>query len=76
MNHCPKRPVNLKVSEDLVTMAKQLGINMSATFESALEVAVRDAQLANWRDSNRAAFSSYDKRVEAKGMFSDGKRLF
>lgn len=76
MNHCPKRPVNLKVSEDLVTMAKQLGINMSATFESALEVAVRDAQLANWRDENRAAFASYDKRVEVKGMFSDGKRLF
>ena len=76
MNHAPKRPVNVKASEDLVSEAKALGINLSATFETALESAVKTARIARWQEENREAFSAYDELIATKGVFSDGKRLF
>lgn len=76
MNHSLKRPVNVKAREDLVSEAKALGINLSATFEGALESAVKAARIARWQEENREAFSAYDKRVDAQGVFSDGKRRF
>jgi antitoxin CcdA len=71
-----KRPVNLKASDELLAEAKALGINLSATFETALEAAVKTAQIAKWRDENREAFAAYDAYVEENGVFSDGKRSF
>ena len=76
MNHAPKRAVNVKARDDLVSEAKMLGINLSATFEGALEVAVKAARIARWQEENRDAFAAYDQRVEAKGVFSAGKRRF
>ena len=76
MNHSAKRPVNVKASQDLVSDAKALGINLSATFEAALEAAVKAAQIARWQEENREAFSSYDERIAARGVFSSGKRRF
>lgn len=71
-----KRPINLKARDDLVAEAKALGINLSATFEAALESAVKIAQIEKWQDENREAFAAYDKRIEARGVFSAGKRRF
>lgn len=76
MTQAAKRPINLKARDDLVTEAKALGINLSAMFETALESAVKAAQIEKWQDENREAFAAYDKRVEAKGVFSTGKRRF
>jgi antitoxin CcdA len=76
MNHSPKRPVNVKAREDLVSEAKTLGINLSATFEGALEIAVKTARIARWQEDNREAFVAYDQRVESTGVFSAGKRRF
>lgn len=76
MNHAPKRPVNVKAKADLVSEAKALGINLSATFEGALETAVKTARITRWQEENREAFIAYDKRIESDGVFSDGKRRF
>jgi antitoxin CcdA len=76
MNHSPKRAVNVKARGDLVSEAKTLGINLSATFEGALEIAVRTARIARWQEENREAFAAYDKRVATNGAFSAGKRRF
>lgn len=76
MSHSPKRPVNVKARQDLVSDAKALGINLSATFEAALESAVKAAQIAKWQEENREAFSAYDERIAAQGVFSAGKRRF
>ena len=56
--------------------AKALGINRSATFEVALETAVKIARIAQWQEANREAFAAYDTRIESHGVFSTGKRLF
>ena len=76
MNKSAKRPVNLKASADLVAQAKAYGINLSSAFEAALESAVKAAQIAQWREENRAAFAAYDRRIETNGVFSAGKRRF
>jgi len=76
MTQAAKRPINLKARDDLVAEAKALGINLSATFEAALESAVKIAQIEKWQDENREAFAAYDARIEAKGVFSAGKRRF
>lgn len=76
MNHSLKRPVNVKAREDLVSDAKALGINLSATFETALESAVKAARLARWQEENSEAFSAYDDRIAARDVFSAGKRRF
>ncbi len=76
MTQAAKRPINLKARADLLSEAKTLGINLSATFEAALEGAVKAAQIAKWRDENREAFLAYDAYVEENGVFSDGKRSF
>jgi antitoxin CcdA len=76
MNKTAKRPVNVKARADLVSEAKAYGINLSAAFEAALEAAVKDARVARWQEENREAFEAYDRRVQANGVFSDGKRRF
>ncbi len=76
MTHSPKRPVNVKARDDLVSEAKALGINLSATFEVALETAVKAARIARWQEENREAFAAYDRRIESHGIFSAGKRRF
>lgn len=76
MNHSAKRPVNVKARDDLVSEAKALGINLSATFEAALETAVKEARIIQWQEENREAFAAYDKRIESGDVFSAGKRRF
>ena len=76
MTQSPKRAVNVKANQDLVQQAKSFGINLSATFEGALETAVKAARIAQWREENGDAFAAYDKRIADNGVFSAGKRRF
>ena len=71
-----RKPTNISARSDLVTEAKELGINLSEVFEAALETSVRVARRRRWIEENRQAFADYDKFVETHGVFSDGKKLF
>ena len=44
--------------------------------EEALAYAVSARQAELWLHENEKAFASYNKRVEAQGVFSDGLRAF
>jgi len=72
----PKRPVNLTANEDLLRVAKQVGINLSRTFEEAVLVKVRKALEEQWREENRQAIASYNARIEKQGVFGARKRRF
>lgn len=72
----PKRPANLSVNSDLLSKAKELDINLSATLEQALAHAVRDKQRAQWLAENKAAMDAYNDHVEKHGVFSNGLRSF
>lgn len=72
----PKRPTNLSVNGDLLNKARELDINLSATLEQALVVALRKKLEARWLAENSAAIDAYNDHVEKRGVFSDGLRSF
>jgi antitoxin CcdA len=71
-----KKPVNITINSDLLTAARHLNINLSATMEAALTDVVKRKQRELWLATNRAAIAAYNERVEADGVFSDSLRRF
>ncbi|MFJ2684414.1 type II toxin-antitoxin system CcdA family antitoxin [Pseudomonas sp. NPDC087342] len=74
--HAPKRTANLSINGDLLNKAKELGINLSATFEYALIEVVKQIQCMQWLEENRKAINAYNEHVETNGVFSDDVRSF
>ncbi|WP_448508144.1 type II toxin-antitoxin system CcdA family antitoxin [Immundisolibacter sp.] len=72
----PKRPANLSINGDLLSRAKALDINLSATLEQALAAAVRERRRAQWLAQNKTAIAAYNDHVEQHGIFSDELRSF
>lgn len=72
----PKRAANLSVNGDLLSKARDLHINLSATLEQALAEALRQKQREQWLAENRGAIAAYNLHVEKLGVFSDGLRSF
>lgn len=74
-NHsAPKKPTNLSINSDLLTKARALKINLSATLESALEAQVRLSAREEWLKENKKAIISLNELVENNGLFSDSYR--
>ena len=74
-NHsAPKKPTNLSVNSDLLTKARDLRINLSATLEAALEKQVRDSARENWLKENKKAIALLNEFAENNGLFSDSYR--
>lgn len=71
-----KKPTNLSINSELLKVARDMKINLSATLEQALVEAVRQRQVAQWRLQNKEAIQAYNARVEDEGVFSDGLRSF
>jgi len=72
----PKKSVNLSINADLLQQAKLLNINLSQTLEQHLAEIVRQAQSKKWLEENKRALDEYNRRIEARGAFSDGLRRF
>ena len=76
MNAHPKKAANLSVNADLLSRARELNINLSATLEQALIQALEQRRREEWLDRNRDAIDAYNEHVEAHGVFSAGIRSF
>jgi antitoxin CcdA len=74
--NAPKKPTNLSINSDLLKMAKECGINLSATLESALIDQVRSIRQRQWLANNADSIDAYNELVESSGVFSDGQRSF
>ncbi len=72
----PKRAANLSINADLLQQAKKLNINLSQTLEQHLAEIIRQAQRSQWLAENKGALEEYNRRIEARGTFSDGLRRF
>jgi len=76
-NHnAPKKPTNLSLNSDLLTKARDLKINLSATLESALEAKVRLSAREEWLKENKKAIKCLNELAENNGLFSDSYREF
>ncbi|MDO8654530.1 MAG: type II toxin-antitoxin system CcdA family antitoxin [Undibacterium sp.] len=71
-----KKATTLTANPHLLATAKMLKINLSATFEAALEKEVQARQAALWRLENRSAIDAYNEQIEQDGLFADHVRSF
>jgi len=71
-----KKPVNLRVSGELLKAAKAAGINLSQTLEQALAESLKQIERERWLAENREAIEYYNGYIEKHGVFSQGRRRF
>lgn len=74
--HALKKPANLSIRADLLSQAKELEINLSATLEQALVDLLKQRRREQWLAENRQAIEAYNEHVGQHGVFSDGLRSF
>jgi Post-segregation antitoxin (ccd killing mechanism protein) encoded by the F plasmid len=74
--NAPKKPTNLTINSDLLTQAKEMKINLSATLENALADALKAKKREIWIEENKEAINAYNENVSEYGLFSDGIRMF
>ena len=71
-----KKPTNLSINSDLLQQAKEHHVNLSQTLELRLTEILRDQKRREWQEENQEAIEEYNRRIEARGAFSDGLRQF
>ena len=64
------------MDSDLLSKARELGINRSATLEEVLASEVRSKQRELWRAENQEAIAAYNEHVAQNSGWSDGLRGF
>lgn len=72
----PKKPTNVSINSDLLSQARALKVNLSATLERALAEQLRTKQRAQWKEENAEAIREYNEHVERHGTFGDSVRKF
>lgn len=68
-----KKRTNVTLSADLLEQARELGINLSATFDIALKEAVREQRRKQFMEENQQAIDSCNAFTEEAGLFSTGR---
>ncbi len=72
----PKKSTNLSINSDLLRQAKERHINLSQALELRLTELLREEKCRKWQEENQEAIEDYNRRIEARGTFSDGLRRF
>jgi antitoxin CcdA len=72
----PKKNTNLSINSDLLLQAKEHHINLSQALELRLAEILREEKRRDWQEQNREAIVEYNRRIETRGVFSDGVRQF
>jgi len=75
-NTASKKVTNLSINSDLLSKARELKINLSATLERALADELRATERDKWLKSNKNAIDSLNGLAEKNGLFSDTYRNF
>lgn len=71
-----RQAANLNINSDLLKVACDSGVNLSAVLEEALTYRVAVAKREAWVRENTEAIANYNDFVEENGIFSDGNRGF
>ena len=64
----PKRATNLSLNAKMLDVARELGINLSATVDALLADEVRRRYWARWNDENKAAIAHYNARIGRESL--------
>ena len=71
-----KKPTNLSINSDLLRQAKEHHINLSQALELRIEELLREEKRRQWQEENQEAVEEYNRRIETRGVFSNGLRQF
>lgn len=71
-----KKPTNVSINRERIDQARALGVKLSATLESALEVLVKERRMQEWLEENRGAIARYNEHFRENPVFSTGLRAF
>jgi antitoxin CcdA len=63
-----KRALNVSVRIDLAEEARELGTNVSAVLERALEQEHREKRRERWRAENRQAIEAWNAWIDENGI--------
>ena len=63
-----KRSTNVSLPEELVNLAKELGIGISGACEQGLAAAVKAKREQRWIEENRAGIESWNRYVAEHGL--------
>jgi len=74
--NAPKKATNLSVNSDLLSKARGMNINLSATLEQALKEKLAASEAETWKAENKIAMQKYNELIEENGNFSDEFRVF
>jgi antitoxin CcdA len=64
----PKRPTNLSLDAGVLDMARELGMNVSATVDALLAEEVRRRYWERWNEENKEAIEHYNARIAREGL--------
>lgn len=70
----PKKATNLSINSDLLSKARSLKLNLSATLEAALESEIKKTERDQWRETNKKAIDVSNRLAEKNGLFSSSYR--
>ncbi|WP_300674252.1 type II toxin-antitoxin system CcdA family antitoxin [Desulfoluna sp.] len=71
-----KKATNLSIRKDLLSRARELEINLSATLEKALHETIGEKERSLWQEKNRGAVKAYNEDIKKHGLFSAHSRSF
>jgi antitoxin CcdA len=66
----------VSIDATLLRRAKALKINLSRTLEERLTELIREGGRQEWLRENQEAIDDYNRRIERRGVFSEGLRRF
>lgn len=72
----PKRAANLSLNSKVLDMAKELGMNVSATVDALLAAEVEKRYWERWNEKNQQAIQDYNARIEREGLPLASYRTF
>ncbi len=64
-----KRPTNVTLRLELLTAAREQGLNLSALLERALTDELTERKRLGWRLANTLAIAAYNEHVGKHGLF-------
>ena len=64
----PKRATNLSLNSKMLDVARELGMNLSATVDALLAEEVRRRYWARWNEENKEAIAHYNARIAREGL--------
>lgn len=71
-----KKPTNLSLDQNLISEARELGINISQAAEGGLKEAVSKAKSEQWKRENAEALKSSNEWIEKNGLPLEKYRSF